>query len=253
MSNTSELNNKIALNQAFLNAGLPENKINSLIKMVEERLVCDRDCQLRKQATNLKNTWNTSVNKKNELPYEIKNNEKKYYEFTEQVGLNEPGTYREILKTRYEKDASEMKTNGLLDLNKYRAVVDNNLNDYYVATDSEIKLKELLSIKNKEDKDILNKIDKYVKTTYTDERRIHYELEYLDSLDWYKNLILCIYYGILIAYIIFGGFITNYHYQNYKVWLFLILYLIVPFFLLSVNEKIVLWFYEFNRNRETQF
>ena len=104
----------------------------------------------------------------------------------------------------------------LLDLNKYRAVVDNNLNDYYVATDSEIKLKELLTIKNKEDKDILNKIDKYVKTTYTDERRIHYELEYLDSLDWYKNLILFIYYGILIAYIIFGGFITNYHYKNYK-------------------------------------
>ena len=54
MSNTSELNNKIALNQAFLNAGLPENKINSLIKMVEERLVCDRDCQLRKQATNFR-------------------------------------------------------------------------------------------------------------------------------------------------------------------------------------------------------
>ena len=67
MSNTLDnynLNNEQTLNQAFLNAGLPENKINSLIKMVEERLVCDRDCQLRKEASNLKNIWNSSINKK---------------------------------------------------------------------------------------------------------------------------------------------------------------------------------------------
>ena len=54
LSSTSDLQQQAAINQALTDAGLPQNKINSLIELAKERLMCDSACQKEKKKRRIK-------------------------------------------------------------------------------------------------------------------------------------------------------------------------------------------------------
>ena len=46
----------------------PQDKINGILKTIEDRIRCDSDCQQAKQVDYLKQSWLTSKNEYKELP-----------------------------------------------------------------------------------------------------------------------------------------------------------------------------------------
>ena len=63
LSSTSDLQQQAAINQALTDAGLPQNKINSLVELAKERLMCDSACQKDKKSAELKKKFATSTGK----------------------------------------------------------------------------------------------------------------------------------------------------------------------------------------------
>ena len=69
------------IDTALVNAGIPKNRLNKLLKTVEERLTCDRECERHKQIEEYKKSWDDSKEEHEKLPDEISYYERKYYEY----------------------------------------------------------------------------------------------------------------------------------------------------------------------------
>ena len=74
----------------------------------------------------------------------------------------------------------------------------------------------------------------------TAERTVYYEDNEIDNLHYYNDVLKVIYYVVLALYILFGGFFSNNHYTNIFLWLYLILYIALPWIL----KYIAGYFYE---------
>ena len=59
--------------------GLPQNEINKVLKIAEENLQCDRECEREKKLSLYKKKWLDSKDLFLNLPNTILKNEKKYY------------------------------------------------------------------------------------------------------------------------------------------------------------------------------
>ena len=85
-----------------------------------------------------------------------------------------------------------------------------------------------LVLKNKQIKD---NIDSYYSKKTTAARKVWYQDQDIEKMEYIEYILKIFYYGIFIAYIIFSGFIKNAEYKNKKIVLLLIVYLVIPFIL----------------------
>jgi polyhydroxyalkanoate synthesis regulator phasin len=201
---------EFAFLQQLERQGIQPQQFNNLFKMLENKILYNEKLINSNEAQILKQQWQDYINLKKEIPDIIDNKEEIYYLFTEKVGLNPPGTYHNVLKTRY------------------------TLNDYTGLTNSSNKIKELLNVRRKQKKKLEEKIDQFIRTVDTNERKIFYEIKEEDWLNFYKYVIFFIYYLLAIYYLFFGSFFWNDKYKNYKNWIILILYISLPFFLMNL-------------------
>ena len=104
LSSTSDLQQQTAINQALADAGLPQNKINSLIELAKERLMCDSACQKEKKSAELKKKFTSAQKNLRDAPEEVSLAEKNYYVFSQGYPA-----YEDMLFDRYSKTAEEMK------------------------------------------------------------------------------------------------------------------------------------------------
>ena len=56
-SSPNDIKQQDIINGALMNAGLPENKLNGLISMAKDHLLCNNDCQKAREAERLKKIW----------------------------------------------------------------------------------------------------------------------------------------------------------------------------------------------------
>jgi hypothetical protein len=230
--------------QQLQKQGLQPQHFNNLFKLLEQKILYNEKMLNEEEAKKLKEQWNKYITLKKDIPYIVEEKEENYYLFTEKVGLNPPGTYHNILKARYTEEAEKNKKNELIDLDNFKREITLLLNDYNGLTDASVKIKELLEVRKKEKKKLEKKIDDFVKTVNTNERKIFYEIKEEDWLQFYKNIIFFIYYLLVVYYLILGNFFWNNEYKNYKNWMLLLLYIAFPFFLMRlINLFFILYDY----------
>ena len=225
---------EFAFLQQLQRQGVQPQQFNNLFKMLENKILNNEELINSSEAQKLKQQWQHYINLKKEIPDIIDNKEETYYLFTEKVGLNPPGTYHNILKTRYTEQAKNNRNDELDEINDFRRTADVMLNDYSGLTISSNKIKELLKVRREQKKNLEEKIDQFIKTVNTNERKIFYEIKEEDWLNFYKYVIFFIYYLLVIYYLMFGSFFWNDKYKNYKNWIVLILYISFPFFLMNI-------------------
>ena len=67
------------LDNEFVADGLPQNEINKLLKMAEQELQCDKECERERKIKHFKKKWDYTKDLYKSLPNIISQNEEKYY------------------------------------------------------------------------------------------------------------------------------------------------------------------------------
>lgn len=227
------------IDKTLISAGLPENKLNGLIAMTTDKLMCNNDCQQKRNAANYKRVWELAKKNYKHAPEDIKQAEKNYYIYDKGYPA-----YKDMLYDRYAKTAEEFKKSSN---EKYKKVNDEILqliNTYDTSTTYLKRMNELLRIKLDKNQTLKRDIDQYLAQTQTSGRKVIYEDRERDWLTTLRKIMLFFYFSLLVGYIILGNFIPNKLYKQWKVWLYIVIYILFPFYI--VNRVVRLVFYLVN-------
>ena len=185
----------------------------------QEKPECGVDC--------LKTKWINSKKLYKDLPEEIQENEKKYY-----VADKGEAYYKNsVQKKKYVDHIDSFKKNENKKFKDARDVNDSLLANYTTSTLAKSRVDQLYEELFKQNKELTKKIDNYKKKVFTDERKVYYENQSITKLEFYKKILLCVYYLVLVSYILFGPFFRKRGYANYKIWIIMVLYGIFPYLL----------------------
>ena len=207
-------------------AGLPQNKLNGLIAMAQDSLMCNKECQKARESNRLKQIWETSQTNLKTAPLQVEIAEKNYYIFDK--GYPQ---YQDLLFDRYSKTAQEMKESSLV---KHKALLDELnvlMTNYDAATIYSVRMHELLKLRKKENKQLKGEIDDYLKTTQTAARKVDYTTMESSWISTVRKGLLFLYYSLFVVYILASDYFITEKYKDKKVWLMIVLYLIFPYFL----------------------
>jgi len=175
----------------------------------------------------LKEKWDKDKNLYNELPDRIKEDEKNYY-----LEADSEEYYRDdILKVRYREIFQKFKNNKVKQLDEIKDNVDKDLENYRSEKIAEARMEQLYRESLKTNEALKRDIDNFYKKLITDERKVYYEDQQLDNVEYYKKFIMILYYSLLALYVVIGPFIWEKKYMSILVWVLIVLYVVFPFIL----------------------
>lgn len=224
---------------ALSHSGMPKNRLNHLLKAVEERIRCDSECQRKKDIAALKKKWKNSKEQYNDLPEQIDRYEKKFYV----LDKGEEYYRNNILRQRFDEHIKKWNNDQQAKFNEVKSLMRTLLDNYTSETLSKSRLNQLYQDVSDKNKALRRDINDYYKNAFTNQRKIYYENEEIDSLEYYRTIIKVLYYTVLGIYVLFGSFFKNSDYKNWKVWVGIALYIGFPF-ILRYLINMVLYVYD---------
>ena len=237
MENITDLQQQRLIEKELVDAGLPQNKLNSLLTMLDEQIKCGPECQKLERENNLKRLYNNAVTNYIEGPSKIKTAEQKYYETTKGSAY-----YNDILKSRY---TNEVKDKAIESINEHK----NNINEIQSLLkdyDSEIiysdKMKKLLNKLITENNILKENIDQNKSSIQTNDRKTFYEDQQIDNLYNWKRIIIALFWFLFTALCVNALFLKK-KYSDYKVWIRLFFVALMPFYIIPFIQKIILKIY----------
>ena len=168
-SEPSDLKNQQDLDNALIDAGLPQNKLNGLVAMISDKLICDSACQAQRNGDSLKKKWDLAQNNLKLAPERVDIAEKNYYVYT----VGEQG-YLDIIYQRNLNIAQQFKTGQINDYQTNFGDLTALLTTYNTDKDYDTRLTELLNIRTEEKKELEFKIDQYLAKVQTSGRKVVY-------------------------------------------------------------------------------
>ena len=227
-SGSVNLQEQALIDKTLISAGLPENKINSLIALAADKLMCDGDCQQKRSSANYKQVWELAKKNYENAPEDIRQAEKNYYVFDKGYPA-----YQDMLYDRYAKTAAEFKKTSNEKYKKVNEEILQLIDTNDTSTTYLKRMNELLRIKLGENEQLTKDIDQFLAQTQTSGRKVIYEDRGRDWLTTVRKIMLFFYFSLLVGYIILGSFIPNQLYKQWKVWLYIAMYIAFPFYVLN--------------------
>jgi len=225
MANFDDLKQERLIQKELQNAGIPQNKLNSLLKMLDNQIKCGPVCQKNQRDENLKRMYDNAVTNYAEAPFKVKNAEKKYYETTKGSAF-----YDDMLKDRY---SNEIKNKSIQLIKEHKDKVDEiklSISNYETQVIYSSKIEKLLKKVIIENDYLRENVDKYKASVQTNDRKTFYEDQQIQNLDKWKNIIFKIFW-ILFILLVINVFVIKQKYFDYTIWIKLVLLLIFPFYL----------------------
>jgi hypothetical protein len=215
------------MDQALGHSGIPQAELQQMMRQASKALECNATCQKNKEIEKLKTAWITSQSQEKTLQTEIQEKKKKYF-----LAAKGPEFYKKtILRPQFQTEINEFIKKQQKQLNNTMTSNTQILNSYHATTTSMERIKQLY-------KDVLAKktklkqdIDSKVKTTNTSERRVYYEFQEMDQLQYYNTIIKYVYFTIITLYTILSLYYFTGQYKNLMFWVFIIIAVILPFIL----------------------
>ena len=174
----------------------------------------------------LANKLKKATNNYNLAPEELKNAEKNYYEFKEG-----PVDYNNLLLSRYEKSAGKIKKKSIINHKSHIKELNTLQADYEAETLYKDRMSDLLNKLVEENRILRDALDKEKGASVTNDRKTWYEDQQTNKIKSYTPILKGLYFVLLIAYIIFGGYIERKEYKDWKIWLMIGIYILFPFIL----------------------
>lgn len=180
--NISDIQQQQMIEKALVDSGYPVNKINSLIQQINGQLQCGPECQKLKKDERLKELYEKALINIESAPQQLNRAEKNYY--VETQGLD---YYNDVMTERYVIDS---ETDADSRIKKHTELVDSIKStsaNYSSSVKYRERMDELLNKLIKENKALNGKIEKYISTTTTNDRKTYYEDQQIDNvLTWIK-------------------------------------------------------------------
>ena len=216
--------------------------INDLMSYMNKYLNCDTDCQREREIESLRKKWKDSKSLLKSLPEKVDNNEKNFY-----VAKKGLAYYQEnILRARYLEYIKNWREKQVEQFFEIRKLMKLMLKNLIVQSNSKSKLNQLYEELLEKNKTLEINIDNFNKNAFTNGRRAWYQTQDNEETLYWRFFIKIFYFAVIIAYIIFGGFIRESEFKNWKTWLFLIFYCIFPFILHYIISLIIYYYNEIN-------
>ena len=136
------------------------------------------------------------------------------------------------------KAEAEKKTN-LQNHNAYMQELKTITSSYNAELLYADRMSELQTKLEQENKQLQIDIDNIIGPTRTDDRRMVYEAHESQHLLWIRKIFVLIYYLILVVYLFSSRFFSDQQYLKIKTWLYIILYVIFPFFIDFLSRNII--------------
>lgn len=225
------------IDEALKKEGLPQNELNKLIKMVEEKVRCDADCQRKNDLNNLKKKWKKAEADYQALPDQIDIDEKNYYILAKGKDFYK----NNILKNKYNDIIKQFIFNEKKEINNLKPVITSMNSSYKTETIAKSRIQQLLDDLLNKNKQLKLDIDNFYKKTFTDERKVFYEDQNINNLIFYRYFINIAYFFIIIILVIFGSYFRST--DSFKIIfikiLLLLIFIAIPFFLRFFINKIL--------------
>ena len=205
--------------------------LNELIKKANQQTSCGSDCQKKKKIEDLKSKYESVKVNLSQGPENLAESRKNYFvyafgdkyndDFNEKLYTKEANDKVNTMKKQHSKDVGEITSL----INDYEStyIYKGNMGD--------------LSDKYKNENNTLKKeIDNNEKTKATNDRKVYYENQQIEDIQYYKSLLKLVYWVTLVLYTII--FLYDGFYKNIKMDVMLILFYIYPHVIDEIVSRI---------------
>jgi hypothetical protein len=203
-----------------------------------------------KKAQALQRKWTDASNNYRDAPYELSYAEKKFYDYNNGDTGGED-VYNLTIIDRFANTAAELKKNSIEKQQEFMANLSQALKQYQAENLFAVRTGELLETRQKENADLIKKLEMYNRILQTSERKVIYEIKDSTSQYTYRRVMLFLYYAAIICYILFGNFIPDKLYINKSIWIILIIVSVIPIILnlvikwvFIIGDVFMYWFGE---------
>ena len=176
---------------------ISQDKINQLLELSSQELICGPDCQQKKISTELKQKYLDAQTNLQTAPINLENTKKNYYVYTEGGPF-----YDNMLETELQQKADTIST--LLSENFNSEVSDANVMNVYLNT-ALINSKyttELLENYLEKNKQLKLQLKERYGDILTNDRKTYYETDALNTLTFWYKLFWYIYYVLVIILVL---------------------------------------------------
>jgi hypothetical protein len=233
----SDLQQQRLIERELRNAGLPQNKLNSILASIDEQVKCGPVCQKMQRDQNLKRSYEDALTNYKEGPYRVREAEKNYY-----VAAKGAAFYNDMIKERYSKEIKEMAIANIKEHKNNVEEIKNDISQYESELIYSGKLKNLLNNVVADNEELRENIKDYNSTVYTNDRKTYYEDQQIENLNRWRRIIIILFWIIFVAYCV-NLLILKQKYGDKFSWIKLLVVALVPFYVVPFIQKIILWIY----------
>ena len=208
--------------KALEDAGLPLDKFHDSIKSMNEALLCGPICRKEREITRLKGVYDRSQINITTAPEELRLAEKNYYVFAK--GEN---YYGNMVKTRYDKEAEDMRKSSTKKHEEYLKELSTLINDYEAETIYSNKMHDLLKIYLTENEQLKKKIESLIAIIETSDRKTYYEDEQISTLNSVYKFFFVLYWILFVVYCAIV-LILKKQFKNWKEWAIILVLGLIP-------------------------
>ena len=217
MENLNDLKQQRLIEQQLADAGLPQNKLNSLIEMLNEQIKCGPVCQQMQRDQNLKRIY--------------------YYEATKGSVF-----YNDMLKERYSKEIKDIAMKSIKQHGDNVKEIKTQINKYNSETIYSEKMEKLLERLLSENLSFKEQADKNKSLIYTNDRKTFYEDQQIENIYYWRRVIIALFWILFLSLCINVLFLKK-KYDDYKTWIRLFIVALFPFYIIPFIQKIILKIY----------
>lgn len=167
---------------------LSRHGINKYINSVNDSIICDHKCNIRRKKNELKKKWDYAIKVEKEAPNNVEDAERKYYHF-----VDGEHKYKQLLLNKYKIKAKQIKTNSLNTHNEFINEIKTYYDYYKSQYDTYSKLENYLKIKKNENDKLKLDLDNIKSSIETNDRRSVYEINKINYVKFIFNVILFFY------------------------------------------------------------
>lgn len=153
--------------------------------------------------------------------------------------------YTNELRDNFSKISKKITDNAKAHHENYEKELITMLTHYKSQEAYSRRMQNLLTLKEQEHKELMDELEKLTKTTQTDNRKAQYETEEISSLHSTRKIMFYIYYLLFVLYLIFGSFFTDKKYRNVTTWIYMTLFLTLPFYISYISNGIIYLYRQF--------
>lgn len=204
--------------------GKSSGTMNSIYNNLLDMVTCDSDCQNQKNVDDLRQKWENAKKTQKNAPQATIQAQKNYLIASEGVQ-----GYHNTMFNYYSKVADELKDKSKSSNADFLKDMDNLISEYSLDEINIDKLKDLLQVRLKQNKSYKQKLDASNKIVQTNDRKVVYENWAKQGLTTTAIILYIIYAVIYIVFIIVTVRNPNFDFKNYKSYISIIIFLIIPF------------------------